>query len=38
MVGGYMPKRRLECQTGLNVTLLVDANKPQRFLVLDTLR
>lgn len=38
MVQGYLLKRRLNYRAGMNVTLLVDANKPQRFLVLDTLR
>lgn len=37
-VGGYIPKRRIKEEVGLKAMLLVDPNKPQRFLVLDTIR
>jgi hypothetical protein len=38
IVGGFIPKRRLKYEVGLKATLLVDPNRPQRFLVLDTVR
>jgi hypothetical protein len=37
-MGGYIPKQRVKYEVGLKATLLVDQNKPKRFLVLDTVR
>ena len=37
-VVGYLPRTRVREEVGTTATLLVDPGKPQRFLVLDTVR
>jgi hypothetical protein len=37
-VVGYLPKTRVREEVGMTATLLVDPGKPERFLVLDTMR
>ncbi len=37
-VAGYLPRTRVNEEVGMTHTLLVDPSKPQRFLVLDTVR
>ena len=37
-VMGYLPRRKAAEEVGATATLLVDPSKPERFLVLDTVR